>query len=203
VIGDAGRAENGCRPPRRRDRHRGRVRGLATLPFGEDPGGVSFADAADRYDPGFFVGRSHTPGMDYTQFLADVVHEPTQSGGEGFDLTVADVSEVTGPGRVDFGGGELTAAETEPHATEKRDPDDDYGWWNLDAGQYLLSYNESLTSSDLRVTVQTREELLARGAFHPTLQVTSLPDVPLSVGGAGLRLKENARVSTLVAAEPA
>jgi hypothetical protein len=51
-------------------------------------------------------------------------------------------------------------------------------------------------------TLQTRDELLARGTFHPTLWVTSLPQVPLSVGGAGIELKENARVSTLVGAEP-
>jgi hypothetical protein len=55
----------------------------------------------------------------------------------------------------------------------------------------------------LAETFQTRDELLARGASHPTLRVTELPRVPLSVGGAGLRIKKNARVSTLVAAEPA
>jgi hypothetical protein len=35
------------------------------------------------------------------------------------------------------------------------------------------------------------------------LRVTDLDPVPLSVGGAGLLLKENARVSTVVGAEPA
>jgi len=141
--------------------------------------------------------------MEFAQFLSGIVHEPTQAEGPGFDLTVAEVYEVTGPGRVDFGGGELEPAEINPHPSGKRDPDDDYEWWHLDAGGYLLEYNESVTSEDVRFTVQTRDELLARGASHPTLHVTELPRVPLSVGGAGLRLKENARVSTLVAAEPA
>jgi len=140
--------------------------------------------------------------MDYTQFLDDVVHEPTQTDGRGFDLTVTEVYEVTEPGRIDFGGGELEAAETTPHDSQKRNADDDYEWWHLDAGQYLLEYNESLASDDMTFTLQTRDELLARGAFHPTLRVTALPRVPLSVGGSGIRLKENARVSTLVAAEP-
>jgi hypothetical protein len=139
--------------------------------------------------------------VDYTQFLEGTVHEPTQREGRGFDLTVAEVYDLTGPGRVDFGGGELAAAATEPHDSQKRDPDDDYEWWNLDAGQYLLEYNESLTAEGMAVTIQTRDELLARGAFHPTLHVTDLPRVPLSVGGAGFRLKANARVSTLVAAQ--
>lgn len=147
------------------------------------------------------VTTSHT--MDYTQFVAGIVHEPTQTEGRGLDLTVADIHAVARPGRVDFGGGELETAETVPHDTEKRNADDDYGWWNLDAGQYLLEYNESLTAEDMVVTVQTRTELLERGAFHPTLQVTGLPRVPLSVGGEGIRIKENARVSTIVGAEPA
>lgn len=139
--------------------------------------------------------------VEYAQFLDGIVHEPTQTEGRGVDLTVSEVYEITGPGRVDFGGGELEPAETAPHDSEKRNPEDDYEWWHLDAGQYLIEYNESLTSSDMAFTLQTRTELLERGASHPTLSVTSLPRVPLSVGG--IRLKENARVSTLVAAERA
>jgi len=141
--------------------------------------------------------------MDYTQFVDGLLHEPTQTGGRGLDLTAAEVYEVTEPGRVDFGGGELEPAGVEPHPTRKRSEDDDYAWWDLDAGGYLLEYNESLTAGDLALTIQARDELRARGASHPTLRVTDLGRVPLSVGGAGLLLKENARVSTVVGAEPA
>lgn len=139
--------------------------------------------------------------VSYTQFVDGIVHEETQTEGRGLDLTVAEIHEVREPGQVDFGGGELEAAATEPLETEKRDPDDDYGWWHLDAGQYLIEYNESLRAMNLTFTLQTRDELLARGPFHPTLQVEELPQVPLSVGGAGIDIKENARVSTLVATE--
>ncbi|WP_324665548.1 dCTP deaminase/dUTPase family protein [Haloarcula sediminis] len=135
-----------------------------------------------------------------SDYVTDVVHEPTQTEGDGFDLTVAEVFEVVGPGRIDFGGGELEPATTVAHDAEKRDPDDDYEWWELGAGQYLLAFNESLTG-EATVTVQPRTELLERGATHPTLCVAELPRVPLSVGGAGLKLKENARVSTIVAAD--
>ena len=141
--------------------------------------------------------------MEYTQFVDGLLHEPTQTEGQGLDLTAAEVDEVTGPGRVDFGGGELDPAAVEAHPTQKRDEDDDYAWWHLDAGQYLLEYNESLAVEDLELTIQARNELRARGASHPTLVVTDLDRVPLSVGGAGLLLKENARVSTVVGAEPA
>jgi hypothetical protein len=133
-------------------------------------------------------------------YVTDIVHEPTQSHDGGFDLTVAEVYDVTDPGRVDFGGGELEAAATTPHASGKRDPDDDYEWWTLREGQYLVEYNESLTG-EATVTLQPRRALLERGVTHPTLHVDELPRVPLSVGGAGIRLKENARVSTIVDAE--
>jgi hypothetical protein len=138
---------------------------------------------------------------DPARFVEGVIHEPTQTETGGLDLTVTGVHEVTEPGRVDFGGGELDPADTEPHPSEKRDPEDDYEWWHLDAGQYLLEYNESVASgapADLQLVVQTRDELLARGAVHPTLRLDELDRVPLSVGGAGLRLKQNARVSTVV-----
>jgi len=81
----------------------------------------------------------------YEQYVDDVVHEPTQTGRDGFDLTVADVSEIVEPGRLDFGGGELEDAETAQHASAKRTLNDDYEWWTLDEGHYLLAYNESLT----------------------------------------------------------
>jgi deoxycytidine triphosphate deaminase len=137
--------------------------------------------------------------MDLTQFVEDIVHEPTQTEDRGLDLTVAEVYEIETPGRVDFGGGELEAAERQPHERTLRNPDDDYEWWHLDAGQYLIEYNETLDlPEDLTVEIQTREAVREHGAFHPTLSVETLGHVPLSVGGAGLRLKENARVTTVV-----
>jgi hypothetical protein len=142
------------------------------------------------------------PAASLTDFVDGIVHEPTQTEGQGLDLTVAEVHEITEPGRVDFCGGELAAAETEPHPAAKRNPDDDYEWWVLDAGQYLIEYNETLSPPDgVELVVQTREELLTQGVFHPTLHARSLDRVPLSVGGAGLKCKENARVSTIRRAE--
>jgi len=137
---------------------------------------------------------------EFSDYVTDIVHEPSQRGDDGFDLTVAAVSEVVEPGRLDFGGGELEPAATVPHASAKRNPDDDYEWWTLREGQYLLTFNESLTG-EATITLQPRTELLERGATHPTLRVKELPQVPLSVGGAGLKLKENARISTIVDVE--
>ncbi|MFC4549879.1 MULTISPECIES: dCTP deaminase [Halorussus] len=135
-----------------------------------------------------------------TTFVEGLLHEETQVTERGLDLTAAEIYEIAEPGRVDFGGGELEDARLEPHDKEWRDEDDDYRWWHLDGGQYLLEYNESF-ATDRRLTVQTRDELRERGAFHPTLEVQELRRVPLSVAAGGLRIKENARVSTLLSPE--
>jgi hypothetical protein len=129
--------------------------------------------------------------------LDDLVHRETQVHDTGVDLTVAAVHAVAGPGQVDFGGGELADAATHELDPAKRDPDDDYGWWHLGGGTYLVAYNESLTG-DEPVQLQPRVDLAERGVSHPTLRVADLPRVPIVVPPAGLRVKENARVSTLV-----
>ncbi|PSP76441.1 dCTP deaminase [Halobacteriales archaeon QS_1_68_20] len=132
-------------------------------------------------------------------YVDGLVHEPRQVHDGVVDLTVEAVSQVVEPGRIDFGGGELEAAETAAVETEKRSPDDDYGWWNLPGGQYLLSYNETLAPPEgTRLVVRTRSELRRRGAFHPTVHCRDIDAVPLSVPEGGVRIKENARVSTVV-----
>jgi deoxycytidine triphosphate deaminase len=149
---------------------------------------------------GFSSVPPETPGMDLTNYVSGIVHEPTQTEGRGLDVTVAAVHRVESAGRVDFGGGELEPAALEPVETRTRNSDDDYEWWPLDAGQYILEYNESLSvPEDVALVLHTRAAVRARGAFHPTIHVDSLDAVPLSVGGAGLRIKQNARVSTLLA----
>lgn len=135
--------------------------------------------------------------MSITDRVEGIVHEETQLHDRGLDLTAAEIHEIDEPGRVDFGGDELTDAELSSHERTRRNPDDDYGWWYLDEGGYLLEHNETLTG-DGPLTLQTRDAVRARGAFHPTVTVDELGLLPLWVGG-GIRLKENARVSTLLA----
>ena len=133
-----------------------------------------------------------------TDVLTEIVHESTQQGDHGFDITVAQIFDVIEPGRVDFGGDELDEAELRACPSNKRFPEDEYEWWNLESGCYVIEYNESVSTRDVSLTIQTRGEVLARGAFHPTIHVSSVPRVPFYVGGAGIRIKENARLSTIV-----
>ncbi|MFC6717493.1 dCTP deaminase [Natrialbaceae archaeon GCM10025810] len=134
--------------------------------------------------------------------IDNLVYEPVQVHEHGIDLTVGAIYEVAGPGRLDFGGDELEDADLEPVPTEQRNPDDEFGWWDLEGGQYVIQHNEFLTDLDEPAWLQPRNELLARGGSHPSMLVAShLPLIPLTVAEGGIRIKENARVSTLVPAD--
>lgn len=134
--------------------------------------------------------------------LDGLVHEPSQTGGPGVDLTLASVHRATTPGEIDFGGGEYATPETTVLEPDRRDEGDDYGWWELDGGTYLVEYNETLGGSDGYFRVQPHPRLVALGGVHPTLEVSELGRVPLSVPDYGLALKENARISTLLVPDP-
>ncbi|MFC4357063.1 dCTP deaminase [Halobium salinum] len=138
-----------------------------------------------------------TGPQSFADRIDDLLHAETQVHDRGVDLTAAEIAVVDLPGRVDFGGGELEAAATSPVETHYRSEDDDYAWWHLDAGQYLLSFNESL-SGEGDVLMQTRDAMRRAGVFHPTLVVSAFEPVPLSVGEGGVRIKENARVTTVL-----
>lgn len=140
---------------------------------------------------------SHT----LTDYVDNLVHEPTQVHDHGIDLTVSAIYDVAEPGSLDFGGDELEDAELDPHPTTLQQPDDEYGWWDLGAGQYVIQHNEFLTEPEEALLVQPRNELLARGGSHPTVRVFGhLPLLPLTVADGGIRIKENARISTLLLA---
>ncbi|MDJ1430505.1 dCTP deaminase [Halostagnicola sp. A-GB9-2] len=129
----------------------------------------------------------------------NLVYEPTQVHDQGIDLTVSAIYTVDAPGKLDFGGDELEDAEFEAVPTAQQAPNDDYGWWELDGGRYVLQHNEFLTDVEDQLVLQARNELLARGCSHPTVWVSShLPLLPLSVPEGGVQIKENARVSTLL-----
>jgi len=82
------------------------------------------------------------------------------------------------------------------------DPDDDYGWWTLEKGAYVVQYNESLRLDDGQQAVVTPlERTLRAGAHHGAFVLDAGRDpieTLLVVSRMGCRLKENGRVSRLV-----
>lgn len=140
---------------------------------------------------------------DATSMLVNrIVHLDTQRAPTGLDLSVGSVHRVTGPGALDFGGSEFQPAAREELEPELANPDDDYGWWRLDAGTYVMRYNESLALQPGQLAhVLPLERLLRAGASHPAFVVDDARDPLeslLTVGGSGCRMKENCRVSRLL-----
>lgn len=137
-----------------------------------------------------------------SDYVRNMIHEETQLHDEKVDLTVSKIYKIASPGRIDFGGGELKNCTKDPYPTEKRDEEDKYRWWNLKEGQYLIEYNEKLEDLENReALIQTRGEVLSQGVFHPTLRVSELQEIPISICNGGIKIKENARVSTIVKIE--
>ena len=139
------------------------------------------------------------------QQLDGLVHLDTQRAPNGLDLTVDAIHRTTGPGDLDFGGGEFEPAPRDRLAPVLDAPEDQYGWWTLEEGAYVIRYNESLTLADgQQARIYPLERTLHAGAHHGTFVLDEGRDpieTLLVVSRMGCRLKENCRVSRLVVSE--
>lgn len=135
------------------------------------------------------------------QQLDGLVHLETQRAPNGIDLTVDAVARTTGPGQLDFGGREAQATPHEWIDPVLDDAEDDYGWWTLGTGAYLIRYNEALTlEAGQQATISPLERTLHADAHHGTFVLDEGRDpieTLLVVSRMGCRIKENARVSRL------
>ncbi len=137
------------------------------------------------------------PSGKLSDLVTGIIHEETQFSEKAVDLTVSRIFEVTSPTELDFGGSEEKPGELVEIVPEKRSSDDDYGWWDLDGGQYVVEFNETVNAEDGVGLVIPLERLTGGGSYHqPLIFSGELEDRPvLSVNDAGLRIKENARIS--------
>lgn len=147
----------------------------------------------------------HLSGEQTCALLDGIVHADTQQRDSGVDLTVAAIYKMTTPGRIDFGGSEFEEAERAEVRAEKQHRDDTYGWWELPAGTYVVEYNEQVGNGEETLGLVTpAKRLLQAGAHHPCFRVKDSDgalETILSVGDNGIHIKENARISTLIAFE--
>jgi deoxycytidine triphosphate deaminase len=133
--------------------------------------------------------------------LDGLVHLDTQRADTGIDLTVQAVHRATGPGHLDFGGSEFSPVADEKLTPTLDDPDDDYAWWTLDEGAYVVRFNESVRlESGQTAVLRPLERILRAGAHHAAFgleedrsPITAL----LLVSSAGCRLKENCRLTRI------
>lgn len=143
-------------------------------------------------------------GQKVTAIVENLIDAGVQGHDYESDLTVGQVSRPAGPGSVDFGGSEASVAALEPIAPE-RSAAEEHGWWVLAPGAYLIRFNEVPQLGINQIAfIQPHERLVRAGAMHPSFYFRATRehlDTMLLVGGGGIRIKENARVSKLLVLE--
>jgi hypothetical protein len=142
------------------------------------------------------------PGVEIVDGAEGLISAKKQLGAFSLDLTVRTISCVESGGSLDFGGSEYQPATVKLLEPVKKGPDEPYGWWNLEDGSYLLSFNERIEPpTNSAIMLFPHERLLAAGSFAATAVVEILDHqvaVLLRVGPQGLAIKENARVCKAV-----
>jgi len=135
--------------------------------------------------------------------LSRATYLPKQIEPNSVHLTVREVFHPTSSGSVDFGGSEYSQAKTEPIPASKLSPEDKYGWWDLSQGTYLVELNESLSLPENAIGLLIPSPRITHsGASHATQILFGENEriiVPLFVPSCGIRIKQNARVSQLLA----
>ncbi|HLW97833.1 MAG TPA: hypothetical protein VKR82_04250 [Candidatus Acidoferrales bacterium] len=124
-----------------------------------------------------------------------------QVHGYWVDLTIRGLSGVDPVGRLDFGGGEYAPAGQVTIAPKRLRPEDNYQWWELDRGCYIIEFNETLELADNEIALlEPDPRTLRTGATHVPVflrgRVSPL-DTLFDVQAQHLTVKQNARVSRL------
>lgn len=136
--------------------------------------------------------------------ITNYPHLETQLTPNGFDLTVGEIHTFDGPGKLDFSNDERDIPDSTKLEPEKKQPDDKYGWWQLDPGVYKIRMNEKVNiPNDLVGMAFPRSSLLRMGAYIENAAWDAGYSGPgeflLKVDNPeGIEIKENARVNQLV-----
>ncbi len=140
-------------------------------------------------------------GKEALQRVRNLIKAEQQTHAYAVELTAKQLYSLNPTGAVDFGGSEYAAAEPHPVPTHQKHSQDRYQWWTLVHGAYQVEFNEVIELADDEIALlEPHERLLRAGAEHPALflrgKVNPLT-ILLSVSGARLEIKQNARISTL------
>ena len=140
-------------------------------------------------------------GREAVQRVRNLIKAEQQTHAYAVELTAKQLYSLNPTGAVDFGGSEYVAAERHPVPTHQKHSQDRYQWWTLVHGAYQVEFNEVIElAEDEMALLEPHERLLRAGAEHPALflrgKINPL-SILLSVSGARLEIKQNARISTL------
>jgi hypothetical protein len=123
--------------------------------------------------------------------VAGILNAKYQVHAYWVDLTIRGISGVQPTGKLDFGGGEYVAAGHTTIAPQRLRPEDNYQWWELERGCYIIEFNEALEPDPRTIrTGATHVSVFLRGHVA---QMDTLFDVQ----ALRLSVKQNARVSRL------
>jgi deoxycytidine triphosphate deaminase len=135
--------------------------------------------------------------------LGSIIHRDTQQHPNHFDLTVTEIHELTEAGSLDFGGSEFQPAHKRPVETQKKNPEDDYGWWHLSKGMYQATMNEQIKEfKDTIAFIAPHSHTQQAGIIANTIILSSEEEgnsitMNFRVPEAGCNIKENARFAVL------
>jgi len=114
-------------------------------------------------------------------------------------LTVLEVTQIVGEGRIDLDEGNAEEARRVKRPSRKSSQDP-VGNWDLTQGAYWVTYNETVQIPDgCSLLLQPHQALMRNGLWHPTLVVRDWAEVSgvlLVVTARGVRLMEGAPIST-------
>ncbi len=134
----------------------------------------------------------------FDDHLTETVYRDKQVAPEGVHLTVKEICSLSDRAQVDFGGGEFEPAGSDAIAPAKRSSGDDYGWWELHEGEYLVRFNEEVSADDYTFLVVSNDRLVGCGCSLSAVYVSSGPiEAVLRVPEEGVSIKENARIALI------
>jgi hypothetical protein len=136
---------------------------------------------------------------EFENIIQNLINKDKQLHGKTLFLTLKHVYKIVGKGKVDFGGSEFVEADKELLIPVKINPEDKYGWWELEPGTYHIEFNERFENeNDILFILSPSRRITLNGTFHSTVVTIDhkySPKALLVVGANGISIKENARIS--------
>ena len=136
---------------------------------------------------------------DLKELIRFAVDSNRQTEGDRLTLTVLDIMQIAGEGRIDPDESKAEEARRIKRPS-RRSSSDPVGNWDLTQGAYWVTYNESVLIPDEGFLIlQPHQALMKNGLWHPTLVVrdwSEMNGVLLVVSAKGVRMMEGAPLST-------
>ena len=144
-------------------------------------------------------------GKAIAEFIERSIDKQKQTNTFAFELTAKSITQLEGVGKVDFGGNEFEWGQRSILSPKRFLPNDEYGWWKLTHGEYIVRFNEAIKlPPNTMGYILPLDRIAQNGAHHAPLLIQSAMEhveILFQVGQIGIELKENARISMVMVFE--